>query len=201
MPWDDWMQRCLASSREQIGTEWLDYFLTSPIFRFVISPGCLDNSSWAGIMVPSVDSVGRYFPLTIASPLSSETDIYQFLSSNVNWYKNLEGVAMQCLQQGISADETIALLSGVEIFHEENLAKIQRSTNGVIVQTPSPELEMSFAALIQAQTNGTHSLDSQSLWWTGASTERCSQLHNCRGMPSPNQFSMMICGKLEEVPA
>lgn len=34
LQWDDWLQRGMASSREQLGSHWLDAYLTSPIWRF-----------------------------------------------------------------------------------------------------------------------------------------------------------------------
>jgi len=51
----------VASSKEQMGDEWLDTYLTSPIWRFVLSSGVIDTQHWAGIMLPSVDQVGLSF--------------------------------------------------------------------------------------------------------------------------------------------
>jgi len=61
-PWDEWLQHFISGTQEQIGEGWLDIYLTSPIWRFVLSPGVIDNKMWAGLMMPSVDRVGRYFP-------------------------------------------------------------------------------------------------------------------------------------------
>ena len=66
--WDDWLQRSVASSQEQLGGSWLDLYLTSPLWRFVISSGVIDDQVWAGVMMPSVAKVGRYFPLTLVMP-------------------------------------------------------------------------------------------------------------------------------------
>src|SRR5512139_3843786 len=67
--WDDWLQRALASSRAQLGGQWLDLYLTSPVWRFLLMPGVCGSAAWAGVLMPSVDRVGRYFPLTIALEL------------------------------------------------------------------------------------------------------------------------------------
>ena len=43
-PWDEWLREGIATSREQLGAYWLDIYITSPIWRFALSPGiCADN--------------------------------------------------------------------------------------------------------------------------------------------------------------
>lgn len=69
--WDEWLSGVLAASREALGDGWLDAYLGCPVWRFVLGPGVIDRSSWGGVLMPSVDRVGRYFPLTIAAPLAS----------------------------------------------------------------------------------------------------------------------------------
>jgi len=69
-PWDVWLQAAIASSRQQLGEQWLDIYLTSPLWRYALSPGSCGARGWAGVLMPSVDRVGRYFPLTIAVALA-----------------------------------------------------------------------------------------------------------------------------------
>ncbi|MCG8100523.1 MAG: type VI secretion system-associated protein TagF, partial [Candidatus Thiodiazotropha taylori] len=64
-PWETWMQEAIANSREQLGDFWLDNYLTSPMWRFALSPGICGEQGWAGILMPSVDRVGRYYPFTL----------------------------------------------------------------------------------------------------------------------------------------
>ena len=72
-PWDAWLQQGFASSRDHLGDGWLEAYLTSPIWRFVLAPGVCGPAGVAGVVMPSVDSVGRYFPLTIAQPTERAT--------------------------------------------------------------------------------------------------------------------------------
>jgi type VI secretion system protein ImpM len=62
--WDQWLQSALLASKEQLGDQWLDFYLTSPIWHFVLSAGICDQNVWAGILMPSVDKVGRYGSIT-----------------------------------------------------------------------------------------------------------------------------------------
>ena len=65
--WDAWLRECLAASREALGERWLDVYLTSPAWRFVCAAGTCGPAPVIGLMVPSVDRVGRYFPLTLVA--------------------------------------------------------------------------------------------------------------------------------------
>src|SRR5262245_49314569 len=67
--WDPWLQECMAATRATLGDRWLDVYLTSPIWRFTCAAGACGPEGVAGIVVPSVDKVGRYFPLTIVAGL------------------------------------------------------------------------------------------------------------------------------------
>lgn len=45
----------------------MNHYLTSPVWRFAIAPGVLGPEGLGGVMMPSVDRVGRYFPLIIGA--------------------------------------------------------------------------------------------------------------------------------------
>lgn len=68
-PWDDWLQQGIARGRERFGERWQELYLTFPIWRFLLPPNVLDAQAWYGTLLPSVDRVGRCFPLTICRPL------------------------------------------------------------------------------------------------------------------------------------
>jgi len=64
--WDDWLQRGLQASRDALGAQWLEAYLSAPIWRFQLAPGVCGPAGWRGLFFASVDRVGRYFPLTLA---------------------------------------------------------------------------------------------------------------------------------------
>ncbi|HEX7968785.1 MAG TPA: type VI secretion system-associated protein TagF, partial [Stellaceae bacterium] len=65
-PWDGWLQDALAMSAQQLAEAWLSTYLTAPIWRFLLSSGVCGEMPMLGVVMPSVDRVGRYFPLTLA---------------------------------------------------------------------------------------------------------------------------------------
>jgi len=66
-PWDSWMQQMLTTSRSALGDQWLPAWLAGPVWRFALTPGSCGPDAVLGVWIPSVDAVGRYFSLTIAS--------------------------------------------------------------------------------------------------------------------------------------
>ena len=66
--WHDWQSRAvIAGSRTLMGDAWLDAFLEAPVWRFVLPPGICGARAAVGLIMPSVDKVGRYFPLTFVA--------------------------------------------------------------------------------------------------------------------------------------
>jgi type VI secretion system protein ImpM len=65
--WDDWLQSVIAGSRTLMGDDWLPAFLEAPVWRFALPPGMCGERAALGLMLPSVDKAGRYFPLTFAA--------------------------------------------------------------------------------------------------------------------------------------
>ncbi len=96
--WDRWLQSAIAGSRDRLGGRWRDTFLSMPIWRFVLSPGMLTPNAWAGIMAPSVDAVGRYFPLAVASALpSASLDVVRTLLAAEGWFDEIEAIALSAI--------------------------------------------------------------------------------------------------------
>lgn len=111
-PWDQWLQSGMRSSQELLGDEWLSIYLVSPIWRFALSPGLCGASSWAGVMIPSVDRVGRYYPLTLAQPVNAQQMANLFLP-DCGWFAQLEELALSVLEENFdfeAFDQSVSAL-------------------------------------------------------------------------------------------
>lgn len=62
--WDAWLQHEMLAMRQR-HSEWVASYLTAPLWCFVLAPGLLEVRGAQGILMSSVDRVGRYFPLTL----------------------------------------------------------------------------------------------------------------------------------------
>jgi type VI secretion system protein ImpM len=114
-PWDDWLQRSIAVSKQELGENWLKTYLTCPIWRFALTPGLCGKNGWMGVIMPSVDRVGRYFPLTIAVPISEHTHCPSLLSLNNDWYLELEKAALTALEDELDLHSLELLLNNISI--------------------------------------------------------------------------------------
>lgn len=100
--WDGWLAGGLAALRETAADTWLDGYLASPIWRFLLLPGALPGPSgqqgWTGVLMPSVDRAGRYFPFTVAWALPAlPRDIEAFTALH-RWLRQLDDLAADALQ-------------------------------------------------------------------------------------------------------
>ena len=103
--WDGWLQRCVLTSKERLGETWLTSFLGAPMWRFLLAPGVVSNEAWVGILIPSVDRVGRYFPLTIAAPLLGEVDPVRTFWASGPTYAQFEELGWSALDVNQEFDE------------------------------------------------------------------------------------------------
>jgi len=117
--WDRWLAVGLASSRERLGDAWLAAYLTSPVWRFFLMPGALASEDevgeacWSGVVMPSVDSVGRYFPLTIAAPFQAAPARSDALADLWRWLGEIEEIALAVLR----FDQPVAWLEAQLALH------------------------------------------------------------------------------------
>lgn len=114
-PWDNWLQAQLLDLRERLGDQWLDTYLCGPIWRFLLQDENLGSSTWCGIVTPSVDVIGRYFPFTIATTLPRFTSLAHAPAVLDKWYLLAEATALQALSQSLSVEEVLTRLRNVPL--------------------------------------------------------------------------------------
>lgn len=95
-PWDQWLAACLQASRQQLGNDWLQAYLVSPLWRFALAPGVCGPQAVVGVLMPSIDRVGRYFPLTVALTLEAEQGVGPWLDVE-DWFAQAEALMLDSL--------------------------------------------------------------------------------------------------------
>lgn len=100
--WDEWLTECIARSRAALGHGWTDAWLCAPVWRFGLGGGLCGPTAWAGVIMPSVDSAGRYFPLTLAASVAG-TEIPCTLLVG-GWIDALENAAISALDDATGFD-------------------------------------------------------------------------------------------------
>ena len=108
--WDGWLQAGIATLRDRMGGAWRGCYLSAPIWRFSLPAGQAGEAAMVGVMMPSVDRVGRQFPLTLACPVDLATPAEtHFL--NAPLFDRLEHLALESLDDAMTRDRLQARLA------------------------------------------------------------------------------------------
>jgi type VI secretion system protein ImpM len=204
--WDQWQQSCVFESRQSLQGEWLEAYLSGPIWRFVLGEGACGSGAYAGVIVPSVDRVGRYFPLTLVRQLDSGWNPLDVAVCWAPWFEALEHCVITALDQhDLRLDDFVAQINriedplalavpthiGGELF--QNGGFPSASAQWQIGLQSAEHLQLDLAVLAYREIY--RHLRPVTLWWTsGASRVQPSWLLS-RGLPSARSFAAMLDGR------
>lgn len=112
--WDDWLSRGLAGWRAQ-DPAWLEAYLAGPCWRFLLSPAALSPQApaMAGALLPSVDRVGRYYPLLLVHTLPAWPLPLATLAGVWGWLGPLGEAAAGAMLDDWSVDQLEQALAGL----------------------------------------------------------------------------------------
>jgi len=199
--WDEWLQHFISTSQEQIGSDWLDIYLTSPIWQYVFSPGVIDSNMWAGIIMPSVDRVGRYFPISIVRQLSATQSAVDFVLHQDDWYHQIESHCLLALEGEIDANQLAAMLAEIDLTTSQQYQPTQNLGDaGPMIIGLSATDDTHTGIVIPYLLNAalTNELSSFSLWKTAGSELIGPTLFCCQGLPPVNGITSMLDGQWQQ---
>lgn len=103
-PWDAWLQDGLLAARASLGDRWQACFFSAPIWRFTLAPG-LAGPAVQGVLMPSVDRVGRQFPLTLVGSLDPwQADLAAAHLATDGVFAALEEIALDALDDAMTRE-------------------------------------------------------------------------------------------------
>ena len=195
--WDEWLQGYVGGSQEQLGDAWLDTYMTSPIWRFAFSEGVIDENAWAGVFLPSVDRVGRYFPFSVASRLPAQTNPTDFLCSRPNWYQAMEEASLRALDGQIKIDELVEELNDSNPMRKSvyNRGELLINSSRAVVRMPNNEQSPSSVLPFVLDAYLTSSLSSYSIWSTAGSAHMDAGVFVSSGLPKFSGIAAMMDGR------
>lgn len=172
--WDDWVQRTILAAQTALGTGWDDHYMSAPIWRFSLSAGLAGPHKIIGVFMPSVDRVGRRFPLTlmaaVATPGSTASDHFRAGAL----FERLEALALDALEDDMSREKL-----------EQRLAEIPPPPSA-----PAPLLRRSGRSLVMVQDDVLADLAAEQVGkgWAAASVwsamvGEAQRLMVCDGLP------------------
>ena len=202
-PWDRWLQAAIQTSREQLGDGWLDAYLKGPIWRFVMPAGHCGDLPMAGVMMPSVDRVGRYFPLTVGAPLAADIIAIDVPLLAADWFEVIEELSLSALGEGFDFDGFDRAVEdagpppgsdGGPGREAPPPASVVGDLSEGVRQAIGPDGDPwpTYPHLLHAVLAA--SIGRYGLWWTAGSAILEGSLVVCRSLPAPDRFAALLDG-------
>jgi type VI secretion system protein ImpM len=188
---DKWLSTSIATSKRQMGDAWLPAYLKAPLWRFVLGPGIAGPHPAIGVMMPSVDRVGRYFPLVLAAELPECRTPVRLFRSAGPWFASAEAVLLSSLEDDCDIDafdnRTLALApppyehAGTQ--PDTGLACIALDEGNDLADAYTRFIDKLAADSVRF-----------SMWWTLGSEDVKAALLVGRGLPAPTDFAALLDG-------
>jgi type VI secretion system protein ImpM len=210
-PWDQWLQQSITNSREQLGEHWLDRYLIGPIWRFALSPGVCGDKAWLGLVMPSVDSVGRYFPLTLAVPVNNSCKLLFAADTEESWFAQVEDIALSALDQDNKletfTEDIIKLVvpnhitiesSEQQSEQQDEISQAEFADNDFwrIAMTESGPISANLNPLMEQFLR--QRFPDFTIWWTSGSEQVEASMLICNQLPPTQGFSALLTGDWDQ---
>lgn len=196
---EPWLHGALAASRLELGARWQETYFAAPIWRFWLGEGYCGRAI-LGAFMPSVDGVGRSFPLVA---FASAPAGHMFARPDVDpqdaWFDALEAFLLATLETRAYGDVTAALAGLPDPRHQpraEPAAAVTVLPGGMAALRPEPGAPL-LADLSAAEdaANRVHG----TCWWTIGGADFPAAAVCGRQLPPAATFSSFLTGRL--VPA
>lgn len=209
--WDEWLQECMAASRAALGERWLDVYLTSPVWRFAADAGAFGPAPVVGVMVPSVDRVGRYFYLALIAELPGGINLLAAVTEAASFFENAEQLVVETLANDVvdfnAFDESVAALG----YEFESLAARPRVVLDVgaasvldgrarygwqIPISSAQQISTAFEEILAHRLSSVY--EPLVMWWSDGSGVVAPGCLIVNGRPHPDAFAAMLDGAWAE---
>jgi type VI secretion system protein ImpM len=196
--WESWLQTVMAASREALRDGWNDAFLTAPIWRFWLGAD-ICGASALGALMPSMDGVGRYFPLTYVAVAGPEAALAPpEANAQSPWFEQVEDFLLSTLEARdhgalLHAFESVA--APVESGRMENSRVTHLDEDAGQTLVEGLAFEHSFA--VARAADAARAASSSTFWWTTGGEGYAPRAISCLRMPSPPVFTAMLTGRFK----
>lgn len=170
---DRWLAAAMQALPQVLGERWPQAYLEAPLLRFAWAPGVLGPGWWFGVLMPSCDRVGRYYPLWLGQSAARLPHDSAGLARLATWYDAAGRACLQTLDDG-------ATLSGFEAA----LVAIEPWTDAGQSSSPWADAMQALAGDALAER-----LAGQGVWWTAGEPQA---LHCVAGLPDTTCTSWLL---------
>ena len=140
-PWDIWVQNTLLGAKAALGARFEGCYMTAPIWRFSLPPGVAGTQGVVGVLMPSVDRVGRQFPLTLLAQTGYDE---QAPLRNLIWQgpvlDRVEALALDALDDAMTREILAERLGPLALRPMGIPSRIRTSGSSLVLVNETPDL-------------------------------------------------------------
>jgi type VI secretion system protein ImpM len=193
--WEPWLQGAVTGANLKLGSNWQSTFFTAPIWRFWLGREVLGFPA-LGVLMPSVDGVGRQFPLCLVAP-APEGRAFRplFQDPQSAWFHEAEDFLLSTLEDGVPYEHTLGRLKALRapdaLFNPDlpdGVSTIPAGLMAVTLDPDQPELALrllQYARLMRDE-------QALSFWWTIGGEDFPPTSFAVTGLPDQGLFLRML---------
>ncbi|MCB8881031.1 type VI secretion system-associated protein TagF [Acidisoma cellulosilytica] len=110
---DAWASQSLNAALAQLAEDWGPVWAAAPVWHFTLPPGQCGPYGLRGLFYPSMDKVGRRFPLIAAAELPRSDQQHEDSEAEANYHDALEDICRHVLAHDLAPDVLFAQLSTI----------------------------------------------------------------------------------------
>ena len=194
--WHAWLRSGIGVSQDHLQEDWQNVYLTSPVWRFALGPGVCGGAAVFGVLIPSIDEIGRCFPLAVAH--AGDHAPWAAYLSDTAWFDAAEEVALAALSEHVRYSQLVERLEGLPLPDFEPLPAYRTAGNpdcvGRVVSL-ADGTEPRDAAMGLLDHAWGRLLGGYSLWWTSGSDYVEESFVITPGLPSAGQLTAFLDGE------
>jgi type VI secretion system protein ImpM len=200
--WEPWLQAGLATSKQMLGRSWTEAYNRAPIWRFWLGAG-LCGEATIGAFMPSVDGVGRSFPLAIFAGESGDLLPPPELDPNADWCEAAEAILLSALEPDATLE---AVAARVAAMPKPALESRSRSVSGLqefagAILARDIDRQVSAAFLTARRFGHRDAFAGQSFWWTIGGVDFPPLALFQIGLPPATRFADILTGAFTDARA
>jgi type VI secretion system protein ImpM len=198
--WEPWVQSSLSASRHQLGDRWQQAFLTTPVWRFWLG-AAICGTTVAGAIMPSLDGLGRYYPLTLHAVADAGAPIVSpDIDAQDEWFDIAEDFLLSTLGRDAAFEDVSAALDRFAVPRTQSVgadsAKVVRLGDGMAGMISAADGFSASLSSLRATSPDVYA--AASFWWTTGGGDFPPLVLSCRGLPDPYRYSTLLNGNLQE---
>ena len=191
--WESWLSAFVVAARDALGAAWPEAWLTAPLWHFTLGRDIVRPFGAAGVVLASVDRVGRFFPFTIVGGATQQPGGSHEACSPDDWARAVEALAVAALDDDFSPDRLDEQLRDLGPPPAATGAVRPEGVWTLPIQDgwPAPPLDaLADSAWLPPGPD-------QSAWWCRGSDSMAPLHLRLSGLPGPATAAAMVTGQFD----